>query len=162
MNREIKFRGKTTEGKWVYGDLKRVNDNRRGGNRYYIWVDTDDVEDEGRYVLVDRETLGQFILHDTKRNREMYEGDIYFHEEEYDEGDERTFFIATYITERCAFTMLSAGEWLAYTGGGGIDAIKDDFEGFRFEMQSEDITKLHFKGNIHDNPELLKGGQNAC
>lgn len=147
--RDIIFRGKRLDTReWVYGGISIFN----GEATIYNMNEVNNAAYD-----VDIDTVGEYILHDAKRDRKVFEGDVYFIEEEYDEGDERTFFIATYITERCAFTMLSEGEWLAYTGGGGIDAIKDDFEGFRFEMCEDDIVKMHYKGNRWDNPELLKG-----
>ena len=63
MNREIKFRGKTKTGQWVFGYLHK--------------------DSEGTYILTEEdvydvipETVGQFTgLHD-KNETEVYEGDI--------------------------------------------------------------------------------------
>lgn len=77
MNRNIKFRGLRVDGKgWVYGDLKRVNDNRFGGAWTYIWVDTEDIEDSGEEILVTHESVGQ--LHNGlshKAKTEVFVGD---------------------------------------------------------------------------------------
>lgn len=80
--RDILFRGQRVDNKeWVYGDLKRVNDNRRGGECFYIWVDRDDIEEEGKEIQVIPETVGQFIGHFDKNKKNIFIGDLYKDEE---------------------------------------------------------------------------------
>ncbi|QEL01121.1 hypothetical protein FKG96_09975 [Olivibacter sp. LS-1] len=128
MKREIKFRGKTYSGEWVYGDLKRVNDNRRGGEFYYIWVDTNDVEDEGKYVRIDSETVGQFTGLKDKNGKDIYEGDIGLH------GESKRFVEYRWSN----FTLTDMGK-----NNTILLSFSPDFK---------------IIDNIHDNPEFLKGG----
>lgn len=62
--REIKFRGKTPEGKWIYGGIS-INEDR-------VWIDQEYLGD----TFVDKETLGQYTGLKDKNGKEIYEGDI--------------------------------------------------------------------------------------
>lgn len=65
--REIKFRGKTKEGEWHYGDLFRGMDNEA-----YIHI----VDDYGQNVEVLPGTIGQYTGLKDANGKEIYEGDI--------------------------------------------------------------------------------------
>lgn len=61
--RTIKFRGKNGGGKWVYGCLRTYS--------HGTYIDDGD----GLAIIVDPETVGQYVCKDAKGN-DVYEGDI--------------------------------------------------------------------------------------
>ncbi len=129
--RTIKFRGKDSNnnGEWRYGSLLSYPD---GG---CVIVDFDGHEELSWDA--DPGTVGQFTgLHD-KNGKEIYEGDIIkgitnaWHVIEYDPENAR--FVASFFgsqLNRCSLTK----KWI-------------------------DSCSKMVAGNIHDNPELMEGGE---
>lgn len=126
--REILFKAKERGGDWVYGDLIRENDNRFGGQFFYIFVDTDDVEDEGEKVRIDWETIGEFIGLIDIKNKKVFEGDILLYK-----GAKG---VVKYDNLNAMFVL-------------EIPYMRSIYSFDSMEMNFEII------GNIHDNPELL-------
>lgn len=133
--REILFRGKQADGMWVYGDLRKVEENA-----YILDYDIgDDGVSQNPKIFdiaypVDPATVGQHTGLTDKNGKRVFEGDIL------DCGD-RIVYVKWH--EKC-------GQW--------------DSEFIRYvrELSSNGITAVEWKfraekiGNIHDNPELLK------
>lgn len=65
MNREIKLRGKTQEGKWITGSETFIRDGDG------VWL-----SDGCDVVKVIEDTVGQFTGMYDKNGKEIYEGDI--------------------------------------------------------------------------------------
>ena len=143
--REILFRGKHTRtGEWVEGLLwkKKYNDNK-----LFISCFPDKDDNEEIYIIIP-ETVGQYTGLTDKNGKKIFEGDIV-------KADDYIFVVKF---GKC---------------GGVANAENYGYMGFYFEAFSES-TKLSAKyglrddicyfedieviGNIHDNPELLKGG----
>jgi uncharacterized phage protein (TIGR01671 family) len=133
--RTIKFRGKTKQGEWLYGDLVRGENDV-----YYIFpLDMDRsgaVPEEDVFIIP--ETVGQFTgLYDNK-GQEIYEGDII-------EGvNPKVCHVIEWHEEEAAFCASLIQE-LKY---------KDMYSTLKKSWIEK--SKKEVIGNIHDNPELLK------
>ena len=143
--REILFRGKMDNGEWVYGSfcmdaLEQFNGlcGVDGFIRLY---------DKGKGKMqtyeVDRETVGQYTGLMDKNGKRIFEGDIVAQNwYDYDEPRDDSFGKVVFCEYDCSFSVM--------------DVNKDGF------MPLGRCGSYHWEveviGNIHDNPELLKGG----
>ena len=144
--REILFRGKMDNGEWVYGSfcmdaLEQFNGlcGVDGFIRLY---------DKGKGKMqtyeVDRETVGQYTGLMDKNGKRIFEGDIVAQNwYDYDEPRDDSFGKVVFCEYDCSFSVM--------------DVNKDGF------MPLGRCGSYHWEveviGNIHDNPELLKGGE---
>ena len=139
--REILFCGKRLDnGEWVEGYLeKRPSPIQMPGygGPWYILVPPQDPDDNGGFYNVDPETVGQYTGLDDKNGRKIFEGDLVKLD-----GWEPPAMQIAFIEG--AFCLADADEVGEYCG---------------------DIHYIHHAGdnqttvigNIHDNPELLRG-----
>lgn len=124
--REIKFRGKRLNNKWVYGDL------------IHSGTDTIAILESGAPCLeavtdVVPESVGQFTgLHD-KKGKEIYEGDI---------------VVIDGVIK--GYVRYNARYWRY-----GVAAADEPLETERISAGRPEECWMVI-GNIHDNPELLK------
>ena len=144
--REILFRGKMDNGEWMYGSfcmdaLEQFNGlcGVDGFIRLY---------DKGKGKMqtyeVDRETVGQYTGLMDKNGKRIFEGDIVAQNwYDYDEPRDDSFGKVVFCEYDCSFSVM--------------DVNKDGF------MPLGRCGSYHWEveviGNIHDNPELLKGGE---
>ena len=129
--REILFRGKlTANGKWSEGNLVV---NKRG-----VYVITPDETPIGIYGQVDPETVGEYTGLTDKNGKKIFEGDIL----KFD-----------YIGKNLGVNGISLCEF-----ENGKFGVKWGYYKEFVCLDGFANTTLEVIGNIHDNPELLKGG----
>lgn len=128
--REIKFRAKEIRsGKWRVGDL-------------HITATQPHIHSLSNKYLIEIKTIGQFTgLHDSI-GREIYEGDII---RSFDSKGEPIIHYLLYDNEEAGFVAVLKG------------SSKGDFGYGRCYQQWITECEKEVIGNIHDNPELLKG-----
>lgn len=148
MNREIKFRGKRVNGgEWVYGMTISNGTIKRKINNIFFEVA------ENKWVGVLPETLGQYTGLKDKDGKEIYEGDIL--------KTPRGFIgqvVFGRAEEECRHKVFGRMVIDCYTTYGWI-FVKGD--GYRCAIDDE-LLEGEIIGNIHDNPELMKGGSNEA
>lgn len=140
MSREIKFRGKDAfRGQWVYGYLAMLDETSWGllGKIYRH-------EEEEITTSVDGNTIGQFTGLFDANKKPIYEGDIICDEF-------NNLHLIRYSDDTASFTATLA-QYVGnkYAERGMTPGI---------EQRWIDEFKKVVVGNIHDNPEMLKGGE---
>lgn len=132
MNREIKFRGRRKNGgSWIYGDLCR--------QELTTCIFPQDAYDSYNNYIVDESTVGQYTGLKDKNGVEIYEGDIIMSNAS---TREPIYYDIFYNEDQAAFCA-------------GLDGER--FSLFGVRKQWIDAFGKVVVGNIHDNPELLKG-----
>ena len=132
--REILFRGKRTDnGEWIEGFYSAEEYNPYIGKIEYI----PRIQIIGKCVSlgVIPETVGQYTGLTDKNGVRIFEGDI---------------------VERVSDGERAVISWLKYSACFGLS-----FDGWCCGFDDYDFSPNDFKaiGNIHDNPELLEGGE---
>lgn len=126
--REILFRGKNVgSGKWHYGYYV----NQYGAHEIYMPDGTDDSGFDRHHVIP--ETVGQYTGLTDKNGKKIFEGDIVkygdtIHEVVFEQRNNTAYFGLVYNK----LETLPFGHY-------------------------QDLKKIEIIGNIHDNPELVKG-----
>lgn len=138
MSREILFRGKRLDnGKWVYGGIRIVQ------NRYYIIP-----EDSNPFGFeVDPATVGQFTCSVDRNGKRVFECDIIGYIDT-DTGETSVFGVVRWCSE--GNFGINDHKWEGYN---------DDDSFCNVGYMLKHSRRLSIIGNIHDNPELLKGGE---
>ncbi len=143
MNREIKFRGRRPDnGEWVYGDLLHSKTSCR--IVCYTEIEIEGFIEAEYHYFVNPDTVGQYTgMHD-RTGKEVYEGDV-------------VFWIAIDLRGRGKGEQ-GAIIWDEHTMTWAIMRDKPTLDG-RPCIISRPFDKKHLEvvGNIHDNPELMKG-----
>ena len=152
MERIIKFRGKLTgkalplglnKGDWWTGFY--YEDLHCGEWKSFIKCGELDLE-------VDKDTVGQFTGLLDKNGKEIYEGDI-LRGDEYPyncDGIDNYFVEIVWADNVCGFYRITHKK--------PNSTVSGISHGNWSELDEEDIKSFEVIGNIHDNPELLKGG----
>ena len=150
--REILFRGKTEDGEWVEG-FYLVRKLRYKGDKSFMFeratISTGIIESSGGFgertecleFEVIPETVGQYTGLTDKNGKKIFEGDI--------------------ISEKPPMNEIAYIGYVAYDEEAAVwrFMINNDtkFNGVLLGTYSRSYTVI---GNIHDNPELLKGDKN--
>ena len=139
--REILFRGKMDNGEWMYGSfcmdaLEQFNGlcGVDGFIRLY-----DKAKGKMQTYEVDRETVGQYTGLMDKNGKQIFEGDI---------------VKTSDITHESVIQIPGESFEIAMRKGCWVMVAGEDWD--FLETNHECIEVI---GNIHDNPELLKGGE---
>ena len=146
--REILFRGKRMDnGEWVEGWYQPETTIKHWDGRQETIGFTITYKVEEGFLedtLVDQSTVGQYTGLKDKNGKRIFEGDIVAQNwYDYDEPRDDSFGKVVFCEYDCSFSVM--------------DVNKDGF------MPLGRCGSYHWEveviGNIHDNPELLKGGE---
>lgn len=138
--RTIKFRGKDAEtGEWLVGDIIQ----RIGYFPSILFPYNSNGKIHYSECAVDANTIGQFTGLLDKNDKEIYEGDILV----WGEGEHKSAPL-TVCFKHGSFGYIYCDWFHSFAGN----------TNFTFNPFDTDV-RFEVIGNIHDNPELLKGGE---
>lgn len=167
MTREIKFRGYSEElEKWCFGSLVDYGGGRMEIHGFDVFRQGDDSWHE---IPVASRTVGQYICRKDNQGKEVYEGDIVILKEY--KNDAFGLFDRTELSELSLEDIKGKLE-RKEEGIMMRDGPNMYFQDFRdgcwtdvsvFCEENKKITQPLYEceviGNIHDNHELMKGGE---
>lgn len=144
--REILFRGRSVDtDEWVYGSFCMDALEQVGHpievNGFIRWYDI-----ENKKVLVcevERETVGQYTGLCDKNGKKIFEGDVLSH---------YINWLGRRVNGVCEYDDKEQAAWMCRF----VDESENEATGFLADWV--DNNGCEIIGNIHDNPELLKGG----
>lgn len=133
---DIEFRGKQTDnGEWVYG--VPTKDGRGEMVMVENIFECEEYNCRGaNYLYVDENTVGQYTGLKDKNGTKIFEGDIV-----------KRFLLG----KMCIYQIDYENGLASFIGREGMKFTTFDYDSEEFEVV----------GNIHDNPELLRGNDNA-
>ena len=160
MNREILFRGKRKDnGEWVQGDLWC---NPYGEREICIVSPINNQGTTGGNEVIP-ETIGQYTGLTDKNGRKIFEGDIIRYADLYDYNCYLESIDNPEVYDNIDLGNIWTIDEVVYgikVGYPAFDLNKHDFETNGLSELSESGQYFYeVIGNIHDNPELLKGGE---
>ena len=152
MERRIKFRGwNNKHNKWLYGYYA----NSQG---FSIIIEENYEERTLEDVLVNKKTVGQYTGLKDKNGKEIYEGDILRFQ--VPDGTIRHFVIEWADEDRI---LRPLSDFVPDSNPIRISGWCFNWNGYRLYPTVidgvPDNEVMEVVGNIHDNPELLKGGE---
>ena len=156
--REILFRGKAINrekgshrtnyknGDWVYGLLTRLYDDRFKSLPAEM-KNTDGVSG----VEIDYRTIGQFTGLTDKNGKRIFEGDII-----------KTHYANAQKADFIEIVVFHNGEFCGFYENNGCKQWATLYDGTPHLAIDKSVymDSVEVIGNIHDNPEFLKGGAN--
>lgn len=150
MNRIIKFRGlnpKTNE--FVYGDLIQTPENKTRIIGFNNYITKDELQSYVDYnVLVDENTIGQYIGLSDINDKEIFEGDILVENRYPYFSNEKLNYVGIvefkYSSWKVVLKCINKDK---YGISDGLTDINVDNDGFQ---------NMEIIGNIYQNPELLE------
>ena len=148
MDREILFRGQdVATGDWIKGFYVHLFDDKgNDSHRIYLGYAETDCEDYyPDFCEVDPETVGQFTGMIDSTGNKVFEGDI-LEAYTYKKRRKHRIFLSEVYYENGAFYI----RFMEH----GVALLSGLINSFNFEGEG---TFSKVIGNIHDNPELLKG-----
>lgn len=169
--REILFRGKRVDnGEWETGYYVRANYHWHKYGIHKDWIVTGACSNGGWFALHGRypvisDSVGQYTGLKDKNGKQIFEGDIvrYGFLCDYNCYLESLDYPEDY--EGCDFSndiKITTVKWYGEGGCPAFDLENHDFEsnGLSY-MEAYDDCVIEVIGNIHDNPEMIGGKEDA-
>lgn len=153
--REILFRGKRKgTGEWVYGNYSFADNNSK---QHFIF------QNKAFEYEVIPETVGQYTGLEDKNGKKIFDGDIIRYADLYDYNCYLERIDNPEVYDNIDLGNIWTIDEVVYgikVGYPAFDLNKHDFETNGLSELSESGQYFYeVIGNIHDNPELLKGGE---
>ncbi len=145
--REIKFRGKTFNGRWVYGTVVYSDDKTRA---FIVeFLEDNNQKTEYSYYEVIPKTVGQYTGLKDKNGVEIYDDDILGIIDDTTFKINKCLHIVEFIKDR--WFLVDINQKSPFNRGNGLYS---DLKDFSEDFEPYGLT-FGVISNIHDNPELI-------